>query len=871
LVKRIDEGSERKLTLISAPAGFGKTTLLVDWEHEHKIPVAWFSVDKGDNHPLQFLTYVILGLQTLQEDIGRASLTMLQSPQPPPVETILINLINDVIDIKTGCGLVLDDYHSIDAQPVHDMIAFLLENLPEQMHILIATRSDPPLPLLARLRSQNQMIEVRAADLSFNTQETSDFFNKSLSMNLSARDIHQLETRTEGWIAGLQLAALSLEGREKPSGFIEKFKGDNRYIADYLTEEVLNRQTEDMRNFLLQTAILDQLSGPLCDAVTRQKNSRRKLNTLEQTNLFLIPLDEERSWYRYHHLFADLLRQQLRLQQGKLESELHSRASQWFAKNGFKNEAVDHAFASQNIARAAQLIEEIAEIYWDHGRQSRLYRWLEKLPDELVDANPKLCIFYARELFKNGFSDQAERMLKTADQLLASTAMSGSEKEVLQGKVAAIRGYESLLAGDVSGNIHFSKQALKLLPQEDLTWRSVAASNLGFAYSIIGAGDMAKAQRAFTDAKKICEAAGNIYYEIFAGNCLAAAMLWRGRLDEAEDVCRQSLNLANENGIFQTGAVGSLHSTLGTALCERSEFDQGIRLISNGIELCQQGRDPVNLAACRMGLWRALMLRADIAGVLRVMQDLNEQASSFRLPHWITNSISALNAIIWLGSGDLQAAVKWAQDRGLSIDGKLGNLHELENLALAHILIAQNRLDDADHLLQRMIEDAKAGDRIIMMTDMRLQRVLIFNRKEDTAAALGELKLALSLAQTGGFTSIFVTKGKPMVELLEEYTEVNKRDHGDAKADLSLSFAKKLLYLIKSARPPKIEGLVETLSERELEVLYLIAAGLSNSEIADKLFISLNTVKTHLKNIYGKLNVKSRTQAVARAKELGLL
>jgi LuxR family maltose regulon positive regulatory protein len=455
LDKKMDEGLERKLCLLSAPAGFGKTTLLVDWIHKSKIRSAWLSLDKADNDPLQFLTYVILGLQTLKENIGQASLTMLQSPEPPPIETILINLINDVLDVRTDFALTLDDYHLVEAQPIHDMLAFVLENLPEQMHVIIATRSDPPLPLLARLRSQNQMIEVRATDLSFNTRETTDLFNNSLSMNLSASEIQQLETRTEGWIAGLQLAALSLQGRENPSGFIEEFKGDNRYITDYLTEEVLNRQPEQLRDFLLQTSILARLSGPLCDAVTRQNNSRQMLHTLEHTNLFLIPLDDERNWYRYHHLFADLLEQQLRLQQSELENELHHRASQWLAKNGYKNEAVDHAFASQNNTRAAELIEEIAGIIWDHGRQSQLVRWLEKLPDETIEANPKLCIFYARELFKNGFSDKAETMLNTAEQILASTAMSDPEKAALQGRIAAIRGYESLLAGNVSRNIQF--------------------------------------------------------------------------------------------------------------------------------------------------------------------------------------------------------------------------------------------------------------------------------------------------------------------------------------------------------------------------------------------------------------------------------
>ena len=378
-------GLTRKLTLISAPAGFGKTTLLVDWVHKHKIPVAWFSVDKGDNDPLHFLTYVILGLQSLEAGTGKAALTMLQSPQPPPIESILINLINDVIRIPTDIALILDDYHLVDAKPIHDLIAFLLENLPEQMHMIIATRSDPPLPLLARLRSQNQLTELRAADLSFTADETAILFNESLNLRLSTKDIHLLETRTEGWIAGLQLAALSLQGRKDPSGFIKGFKGDNRYIADYLTEEVLNRQPEHLRNFLLQTSILGRLCGSLCDAVTRQENSQQMLNTLEKANLFVIPLDDERCWYRYHHLFADLLEQRLRMKQGDLVAELHRRASQWFAENDFKNEAVDHAFAAQDYTQAAQLIEEIAEIDWDRARESRLLQWFKKLPDEQIE------------------------------------------------------------------------------------------------------------------------------------------------------------------------------------------------------------------------------------------------------------------------------------------------------------------------------------------------------------------------------------------------------------------------------------------------------------------------------------------------------
>ena len=871
LVKRIDEGFERKLTLISAPAGFGKTTLLVDWVHKRKIPVAWFSVDKGDNDPVHFLTYVILGLQSLEAGTGRAALTMLKSPQPPPIESVLTNLINDVTHIPTDIALILDDYHSVDAKQIHDLLAFLLENLPKQMHIIIATRFDPPLPPLARLRSQNQLTELRAADLSFTADETSILFNQSLNLRLSTLDIDLLDKRTEGWIAGLQLAALSLQGRQDPSSFLKRFKGDNRYIADYLAEEVLNRQPEHLSNFLLQTSVLGRLCGSLCDAVTQQENSQQMLNTLEKANLFVIPLDDERSWYRYHHLFADLLEQRLRIKQSDLVVELHSRASQWFAENGLKEEAVDHAFVAQNYAQAAQLIEEIAEIDWDRARESRLLQWLRKLPDEQIETNPKFCIFYARELFKDGYPDEAEKRLQAAEQILESTSISDTNAEELQGRIAVIRAYISARTGDVSRIIHFANQALKLLPQRDLMWRSVAATTLGFGYGWAGRGDLVKAQEAFSEAMKISQAAGNIYYQIFAGSCLGSVMMMRGKLKEATDICRKSISLAIENGIEQTGIAGSLYGTLGMILCEWNDFSEGIRLLNKAIELSEQGRDPVIMASCYISLLRGVIYRAELTGAFKVMEKINERAGDFMLPPWITNTISAFNVFMWLASGNLNAATRWVQERGLSVDDELDNLREVEYLALTHILITQKQLDDADRLSQRLIENAEAGDRVYLMIEVLLWRALIFKAKADTAAALGELKLALSLAEPGSLLMIFVSKGKPVAELLEEITEVKKRDHDDTKAGFSLSYAKKILSTFKAGIPPKIEGLMDPISERELEVLYLIAAGLSNREIAEKLFISLNTVKTHTKSINSKLNVNSRTKAIARAKELKLL
>jgi len=870
LIKRVDEGFGRKLTLISAPAGYGKSTLLADWVYQKKIATAWLSVDANDNDPLQFLTYVILGLQRLKVDTGKAALTLLKSPQPPPIESILVNLINEVRRIPTDYALVLDDYHSIDAKPIHDMIAFLLDHLPERMHLIIATRSDPPFPL-ARLRSQNQLTELRAAELGFTAAETSALFNENLKLRLSIEDICLLETRTEGWIAGLQLAALSLSGRKDPSVFLKAFKGDHRYIADYLTEEVLNRQPAHLRNFLLQTSILGRLSGAICNAVIQQENGQQILNTLEKANLFVVPLDDERRWYRYHHLFADLLKQRLLLSEGDLVPELHRRASQWLRNNGFKNEAVDHAFAAQDYSQAMQLIEEIAESNWDRARESRLLRWFKKLPDRQINANPGLSIFYARELFKSGFPEEAEIRLQAAEKLLESKSISASNKKGLHGRIAVIRAYIAARVGDVSHIIHFANQALECLPQKDLMWRSVAATTLGFGYGWAGAGDLVKAHQAFSEARKISKAAGNLYYNIFAGSCLGAVMLMQAQLKEAKALSQKVLNLAIENGIEQTGIVGSLYGNLGMILCEWNDFDEGIRSIKKGIELSEFGRDPVILASCQVNLLKAYIYRMDFPAAFKLMARINECAGNFMLPPWITNVISALNVFIWLATGDLNAAVQWTKERKLSVDNKIENLRELEYLALAHILIVQNQLDDADRLLGRLIENAKAGNRVYFVIEMHLWRVLVSQAKGDTTAARGELKMALSLAEPGGLLMIFVSKGKPVAELLEEIVEVKKRDHDDAEAGFSLSYLKKILSVFKTVTPPKIEGLMDPMSDRELEVLHLIAAGFSNREIAEKLFISLNTVKTHTKNINSKLNVNSRTKAVARAKALGLL
>jgi len=533
LIEQLNAGLHRKLTLVSAPAGFGKTTLLSEWvhagvgsreygvgskEHTSERPptpfFAWVSLDESDNDPTRFLAYFIAALQTIETNIGRGVLSSLQSPQPPPTKAILTTLINEIAAIPDRIVLVLDDYHLIEAQSIHDALTFLLEHLPPQMHLVIAAREDPPLPL-ARLRARSQLIELRATDLRFSSSEAAEFLNRMMSLDLSAEDIAALERRTEGWIAGLQLAAISMQGHKDVSGFVQSFTGSHRFVLDYLMEEVLEQQSESVQTFLLQTAVLDRLTGSLCDAVrfgvaetprfgsakspTGQGNGQATLETLERANLFIVPLDEERRWYRYHHLFADLLRQRLHSIQSEQVPTLHLRASEWYEQNGFTDGAIEHALLAEDFERAVHLIEEHVDAIWACGEHAKLRRWLDWLPVEVVYSKPHLCVFHAWLLFTGGQQDAAERCLQAVDRALApsnycTTETSpieedqppGSDRMKLRGRVAAIRAFVASYRSDAPEIIRHARQALGYLPEQDLTWRSTAAVALGDAYSFVG-------------------------------------------------------------------------------------------------------------------------------------------------------------------------------------------------------------------------------------------------------------------------------------------------------------------------------------------------------------------------------------------------
>lgn len=884
LFKPLNEGLKRRLTLLSAPAGYGKTSLLCEWIHHHRIPTAWFSIDQDDNDPSRFLTYFVSALQGVGDRIGQVSLDIMQSPQPPPVESILINIINDIVPIPEEFVLVLDDYHLVDLKGIQDMVWFLLERMPPQMHMVIAARSDPPLPL-ARLRSQNQMTEIRASDLSFTKDEASIFFKEKLKYDLSSSDIELLESRTEGWIAGLQMAALSMQSRDDKSKFIQDFRGDNRYIVDYLGEEVLSHQPQHIQEFLLQTSLLDPLSGALCDAVTQGKGGQKILDTLERADIFIFPLDNERKWFRIHRLFADLLQQRLYHEQGDMVQEFHYRAYDWYLHNGHKEEALTHILAAQDYNRAAELLENIAETVWDRGQQARLLRWFSALPDEQISSRVQLCLLYARALNISGYQEAAEKWLQSGETLLESgpdgfsvTALKDSTrllklgKAELQGRIAVIRAFIAAYRGEMLCVMQHTRQAMMSLHEKDVMWRSVAATTLGFVHGWSGDGDLMSARYAFSEAEKISQEAGNEYFYLFASSCLAGIDGLQGRLSKAEEKYRNLLEFADEIGMTQTSLTGSIYTSLGAILYEKNDFDEGMRCIEKGVRLAETAHDIVILAANRLQLARALFLNGDSDGALKLVSAIEKVHSEYGIPPWIFHVATAMKAEIWLAAGNLKTVFRWVKERELSMDDELSNRREPEHTALARFLMLKGQNKEANQLLSRLIESARSGTRIFSLIRLRLLRALVFSSQGSEDLALHEMYRALYLAEPGGFIRTFLAEGSPAADLLERVYQQKRTKITESESDFSQSYVQKILAAFKahtSISSPY--DLIDPLSPRELDVLRLIAAGMSNQEIAEKLFISVNTVRTHTKSINLKLDVHNRTQAVASAKKLGVL
>jgi LuxR family maltose regulon positive regulatory protein len=897
LIERLNQGLQlgHKLTLVSAPAGFGKTTLVANWLNQLAIDkTAWLSLDETDNDPTRFLTYFIAALQTIESDLGEGALTALQSPQPPAMEVVLTTLINQINAIPDTSVLILDDYHLIAAQPVHDVLTFLLEHLSGNMHLVVATRSDPPL-LLARFRGRGQLTELRETDLRFTRDEAGQFIKVVMGLDLSADDLSALTARTEGWIAGLQMAAVSMQSREHSddvTSFIQAFTGSNRFILDYLVEEVLESQPDSIQTFLLHTAVLERLTAPLCDAVLGSADvkaqerreqtfatSQDTLEQLERANLFIVPLDDERRWYRYHHLFADLLRNQLNRNHPGLRLTLHRRASQWFEQEGLIPEAMGHAIATEDFDRAATLLEPLVSPLLNESRPAALLSLMARLPDETIAARPWLCVHAAWAYFLTWQFDPIEPLLQAAearlpDNVEAQPSQTFANNTRIRSRIVTLRAFWAQWQGELARATALSHEALKGLDEDDLQLRSVLETNLGDICVI--RGDLVSARQHLKKSVTAGKAAGNFYAAVCAVSRLAELEAIQGRLHQAVKTYLQAIRLGVEwGGGKPMPGTGRAHVGLAQVLYEWNELDEAARHLRRGIRLGKQcGEQEVVLA----GVLTLARLRQAQGKADATTEALERAEAIARRDSGIlyANLVSSWQARTSLAQGDLTAARRWADSQESTLDVSDIPDFRLEEpgLTLVRVRIAQasprgtargGRVEEATRLLEQLLLAAEAGGRVARVIEIQMLRALALQAGSDVDQAMIPLEQALSLAEPQAYVRIFLDEGSPMARLL--YEAAARKIAPQYTGKLLASFGGEDSLQPSTSDP---EPLIEPLSNRELQVLQLIAEGLSNQEIASKLVLSLNTVKGHTRKIYGKLGVNSRTQAVAKAEALGI-
>jgi LuxR family maltose regulon positive regulatory protein len=886
LIERLNEGLRGKLTLISAPAGFGKTTLVSEWVAGCGRPVAWLSLDEGDNDPTRFLAYLVAALQTIVTDIGDGVLGMLQSSQPPPTESILTTLLNEIAAVPDNFILVLDDYHVIDAQPIDLSLTFLLEHLPPQMHLVIVSREDPS-PLLSRLRARGQLTELRAADLRFTPTEAAEFLNQVMGLNLSAEDSSALETRTEGWIAGLQLAALSMQGHQDTASFIQAFTGSHHFVLDYLLEEVLHQQSESVQAFLLRTSILSRLCGPLCDAVLRDTagSGQETLEYLERANLFIVPLDNERRWYRYHHLFGDLLRQRLgqRLSPGEI-AEYHLLASKWYEKDGDEAEAFHHAFAAGDYGRAAGLAESAWQGMDGTFQSGAWLGWVKKLPKDVIRLRPILSTQMGWAFMDAGEPEASEACLQDAERCLNGPSsemmvMDEAQLESLPAMIAMARAYNAQVQGNLSATVKYAELALQHIPEDDLFRRAQATMMLEFTHW--ASGDLETARTAVGDWMNSMEKSGNFAFVVASAFAVADILIEQGRLREAEKTYQQSLKLAAEHG--KEAQQITAHHYLGLAMLYH-EWGEDIAAAQHLLKARELGEQTTLVDWPYR--WRIAQARLKVTeGNLEAALVLLDEARRVYVKNPVpdTRPIEALKAKVYLKQGRLALAKDWAHARGLSADDEISYLGEFEHLTLARVLMAevQSRQDrrsilQATGLLERLLKAAEAQRRFGSVIEILVAQALAHQVQGNLPLALASLERALFLAQPEGYVRIFVDEGDAMRLLILDFrSRIEKQSSGHDHP--LLGYVEKLISAF--ARPVEKQStisnvkseMIEPLSPRELEILQLIAQGLSNPEIGKRLFLALDTIKGHNRRRFDQLHVQRRTEAVARARELGLL
>jgi LuxR family maltose regulon positive regulatory protein len=871
LIQRLSDGLDRKAALISAPAGFGKSTLVSAWLKElNQMPeteAAWLSLDADDNDPTRFLTYLLAALgrtKQLGEEFEGGIGSMLQSPQPPPAQSVLIPILNQLAEAESKIILVLDDFHLIDSQKVHDIVGFLLDHLPPQVHLVIATRQDPQLPL-GRLRAQDQLTELRAADLRFSNEEAGDFLNRLMGLDLSPEEIAELDTRTEGWIAGLQLAAISMQGSDDIQGFIHSFQGSHRLVLDFLIEEVLGQQPEKIQNFLLHTSILNRLTGPLCDALTDQENSQETLARLDRANLFIIPLDEERHWYRYHHLFTELLRQRLHHSTPEVIPGLHIRASKWYSQHGLVHEAIKHSLRAKDYNRANDLIKELAIDIIQQGDHTSVVEWINEMPDEFVKERPYLCVLHAWTLQLTGQLETAETLLIEAENALDNLRTGGGgEEETILGLINFRRAYASFMRGEHGKTVSLGNQALDQLPESAALLRVQTVLFLGIAYRYQG-----QLQEAIASYDAILPNIHNydvnsivILYYLHQGDLFSEM----AQLHRAKEIYDHALELIErQTGRSDMPYAGYVYVGIGRIFHQWNQLDDAYRLIVKGVALC---RDWNVADILGLSLIELAHIHQSLRSYEKAIESLDEAANVLEgLSSWGGKIAAAHQAKFDLARGDISAAESWAEANDIAPDSEIEIYRDLEYKILAHVLFAQKRYEEARSLAERITRKAQEIGKRHLELEGLILLALVFSALGNQDQAFAHLESAFSISEPQGYIRIFVDQGPPMAQLLYEAL----------KQDISPTYVQKLLVAFPVEEPDTEgihqdqSGLVEPLSEREIEVLELMAAGLTYQDIAEQLFISPHTVKTHSRNIYAKLDVGNRTLAVGKARTLGIL
>ncbi len=869
LVERMETGLlqngifERKLTLISAPAGYGKTTLALDWinfltprpslsgspkgvlREGVGVRVAWFSLDEADNDPRRFITYLIAALKQVDKSIGQAATTMLKSPQSPPDELMLTALVNEIAAISQPFILILDDYHVIHTPPIHTQLAFLLDHQPANLHLVITTREDPLLPI-SRLRARGQILEIRQDDLRFTETETAEFLKSIMGLDLSPDEISALERRTEGWIAGLQLAALSMQGRDDLSGFIQAFTGSSRFILDYLVEEVFERQSPDVKDFLLKTSVLERLSGPLCDRVIEKSNCQKLLEALEQANLFIVPLDQSRGWYRYHRLFAELLRHRLR-GSGLAENALHQRASLWFENNDFPLDAIEHSLAAQDWARAADLIVTNSTALLKRGEVITVIRWFQKLPEEMLLSNPKLCFEYCWPLLLATKYDLAAPLLERVEQ-------AAKDFPEFLGEVFAAQAYLARGRGDHERMVERSQRALKLLPKSSLNSRGIVALNLGLAYWHMG--QMQAAEDVLAEALEAGEKTGNQYAALTAMIFQGRAFAVRGQLHRAAEYFENAIQQGNDIPINALA-----YMDLATLHYEWNELDASDSSLQKAIALCQRSRNDEFLVGALMIQSRLRLAQDDLAGAEEALDRAWELVRSGKIPTGTAERMDAAQVRLLLAKGEPTG--EWAQNLTQKVD--CHPFYRFLGVTKGRVLPEP----PARAYLDGLGQAAQANEWIYGLIAVRTLQATLAELQEE---AFGFLAEALQLAEGGGFIRTFVEAGEKLIPLLREAVQCGiMPDYARRILDVMTGKAETTGAGVVLSVSKGMGSLVEPLSGREIEVLRLVTAGLSNREIASRLFISTGTAKTHIHNLCGKLSVRNRTEAAMKGKELGLV